>query len=333
MKKKKVILSFDYELFFGDKSGTVLKTLIEPTNKILDAMDSVGFKGNFFIDWQMLKYLKEENTERTLSDYNLIKNQLKDMVRRGHRIELHIHPHWVDAKYNGDGTWNFSDFRHYCLNSFAPDEITDMFIEGTNLLESIAREIIPDYKIVAFRAGGWAVQPFKLLVDGFHKTGIKIDSSIMPGLGVLSPHACIDYTTAKSPSCGFYKFKDNETVEEEGEFLEIPISTCKRTLPVKVISRLSRIFKCEVGAITDGTHSRTGEIEDQWLNPHHLGVFTFSNITPIETFFRQVTNNEREVICYIEHPKDFSKYTARNIKALSYSRCDSITYKDILEQL
>ena len=90
MKKKKIILSFDYELFFGDKSGTVLKTLIEPTNKILDAMDSVGFKGNFFIDWQMLKYLKAENTERTLSDYNLIKNQLKDMVRRGHRPQAQV---------------------------------------------------------------------------------------------------------------------------------------------------------------------------------------------------------------------------------------------------
>ena len=77
----------------------------------------------------MLKYLKEENTERTLSDYNLIKNQLKDMVRRGHRIELHIHPHWVDAKYNGDGTWDFSEFRHYSLNSFSEDEITEMLSE------------------------------------------------------------------------------------------------------------------------------------------------------------------------------------------------------------
>ena len=97
-KKKKVILSFDYELFFGDKSGTVQKTLIEPTNAILDAMDSVGFKGNFFVDWQMLKYLNEEKTERTLADYHIIKEQLKYMVSRGHRIELHIHPHWVDAK-------------------------------------------------------------------------------------------------------------------------------------------------------------------------------------------------------------------------------------------
>lgn len=333
MKRKKIILSYDYELFFGDRSGTVQKSLIEPTNLLLDSMDRVGFKGNFFIDWQMIKYLSLEKDEQCRHDYASVVNQLKDIVRRGHRIELHIHPHWVDAKYNGDGTWNFSEYRHYCLNSFPPNEITDMFVEGTNLLESIAREVIPDYKIVAFRAGGWAVQPFRLLIKGFQKTGIRIDSSVISGLGVISQHASIDYTAIKNPSCGFYKFKDNESIEDKGEFIEVPISTCKRTFPVKIVSLLSRLIKCDVKAITDGTHSRTADPEEQWLNPHHLGVFTFSNITPLETFLRQVTNNDRDVICYIEHPKDYSKYTARNIRALSCTRCDSINYKDILDQL
>ena len=36
--KKRIILSYDYELFFGDRSGTVQKSLIEPTNQLLDAM-------------------------------------------------------------------------------------------------------------------------------------------------------------------------------------------------------------------------------------------------------------------------------------------------------
>ena len=38
---KRAILSFDYELFFGDKSGTVQKTLIEPTNIMLNVLDEV----------------------------------------------------------------------------------------------------------------------------------------------------------------------------------------------------------------------------------------------------------------------------------------------------
>lgn len=62
---KQAILSFDYELFFGDNSGTVQKTLIEPTNIMLDALDTINAKATFFVDYLMLKYLKK----RELSAY------------------------------------------------------------------------------------------------------------------------------------------------------------------------------------------------------------------------------------------------------------------------
>lgn len=97
MKKKKVIFSYDYELFFGIMSGTVQKTLIEPTNLLLDCMESVSARGNFFIDYLMFECLEKLSDERAKSDLKLMKEQVKDMVRRGHRIELHLHPHWIDA--------------------------------------------------------------------------------------------------------------------------------------------------------------------------------------------------------------------------------------------
>lgn len=65
----------------------------------------------------MLKYLRKVDTERTNRDIQLIETQIKDIVRRGHRIELHLHPHWIDAQYNGDGTWNFQNYTHYALSS------------------------------------------------------------------------------------------------------------------------------------------------------------------------------------------------------------------------
>lgn len=42
-----IILSYDYEIFFGDKSGTIEKTLIVPTNFLLNKMDELEIKGNF----------------------------------------------------------------------------------------------------------------------------------------------------------------------------------------------------------------------------------------------------------------------------------------------
>ena len=53
-----IILSYDYEIFFGDKSGTIERSLIVPTNFLLDKMDELGIKGNFFIDYLMLKCLR-----------------------------------------------------------------------------------------------------------------------------------------------------------------------------------------------------------------------------------------------------------------------------------
>ena len=329
-KKKRIILSYDYELFFGDKSGTVLKSIIEPTNDLLEAMDLVGLKGNFFVDWQMLKYLKEEDTELTHNDYCLVINQLKDIIRRGHRIELHIHPHWVDAKYNGDGTWNFSDFHHYSLNSFSEDEIVTMFVEGTNLLTSIAREVEPTYEIVAFRAGGWAVQPFDKLKKGFLAANIKIDSS--PCRGFCAKHTNSYYDFREMPDSCFYRFENDVCVENvEGNFIEIPITPLKRPFIVKVIERLYQLFTDNCEYLTDGSHMRKNESEvkdenfimDSDLKMLNLYLSPYSMPIVINSY------KDKELLCLIQHPKDQTKMTNKSIKVLG-KLCKSITYKDLL---
>ena len=333
MSDNKVILSFDYELFFGDRSGTVIESLINPTRRLLDCMDGVGFKGNFFVDWLMLKYLKLEKDIKCQNDYTLIVEQLKDIVRRGHRIELHIHPHWVDAKYKGDGTWDFSNFEHYCLSSFPKEEITHFFIEGVQVLTSIARDVQPDYQIVAFRAGGWAVTPFEMLKEGMICTNIWIDSSVMEGIGVKTAYSECMFTDIRTPLKGYYRFDDDVRMTvPDGRFIEIPISACERKFAVKVISRLSRLFRLDFTPLTDGTHSRKADVPDKWFNPYGLGVFTFSNITPIEILVRQLCNNHMKYTCYIEHPKDFTEYSVRGIRALSKIR-KSVLYSDILKHI
>ena len=325
----KVILSFDYELFFGDKSGTVENSLITPTNKLLDCMESVGFRGNFFVDWQMLKYLKEEGVERTDADYNLIVNQLKEIVRRGHRIELHIHPHWVDAKYNGDGTWDFSDFTHYSLNSFNEEEIIQMFEDGVSLLTDIAREVDPTYKIVAFRAGGWAVQPYYKLKKAFLKTEIKIDSSVMRGAYAKNEGSYYDFRNVPFTKDGFYRFEDDVCKEMvDGTFMEVPISNVKQGFWYRVIRRIYAMLpNHDIKCLTDGTHTRKNSVTLGWS--HEKVSLTFSNVNPWNVLFAQARNNSY-ISCYIDHPKDFTNNTLNAIKALSNFTVKSINYCDLL---
>lgn len=333
MIKKKVVLSFDYELFFGDKSGTVSKSLIEPTNSILNAMDSVGFKGNFFVDWQMLKYLSKEDDNRTQKDLSLIVNQLKDIVKRGHRIELHIHPHWVDAKYKGDGIWDFSDFRHYSLDSFCEGEIVKMIEEGTSLLSSIAKEVDPCYQLCAFRAGGWAVQPFDKIKSGLRSAGIFIDSSVMPGVHIKTDYSECDFTSAPAPLQGWYRFNDNVCIEDKyGDFCEIPITRAKNGILRRIIAKLSRnLVKYDFTSLTDGTHTRINDKPDVWQSTTNGTICTLSKRAPY-VIPLLILEDKKELFCFIDHPKDFTKYTCSNLKLLSRFS-SSVLYVDLKEQI
>lgn len=324
--KKKVILSFDYELFFGDKSGTVMKSLIEPTNAILDAMDSVNAKGNFFVDWQMLKYLQVVGTERTISDYELIVNQLHDMIRRGHRIELHIHPHWVDAKYRGDGTWDFSDFRHYSLHSFSEEEIVELFVEGINLLTDIAREVDPEYKIVAFRAGGWAIQPFSKLKKAFQRVGIVIDSSVALGTYGRNQYSYFNFQHVVTSSRHLYRFDNDVVVEDEqGDFVEVPIATYNRHVLYKIIDKLYRILSRKSIVISDGTHSRS-DLKNEGTTERSM--VTMSKISPASVLLSLLVQKS-PLITLIDHPKDYTPSVRTALKLLR-RKYETILYTDLL---
>ena len=313
---KKVIFSYDYELFFGIDSGTIDGSLIIPTNKILNHLESNGFKGTFFVDWQMIKYLRKENTERTISDYDKIITQIKDIICRGHRIELHIHPHWVDAKYIGDGKWDFSNFHHYSLWSFPESEIVKMFIEGKQLLESIARDVDPHYEICAFRAGGWAVQPFDKLKKAFVESEIKVDSSVAYDAYYKCDFSFYDFRYNKLKDIEIYKFEDDVlNMCETGSFIEIPITTYKRSLFHKIADRLYRVITGRSNPITDGTHSRPDLptlIEYQSNN----ALITISKRSPL-TVFLGVWNAKTDLVTLIDHPKDYSPSNEESFYLLS----------------
>lgn len=327
MKKKKVILSYDYELFFGDRSGTVQKSLIEPTNQLLDAMDAAGLKGNFFVDWLMLKYLHLEKDKQAQNNYAAIVEQLHDIVRRGHRIELHIHPHWVDAKYNGDGTWNFDDFRHYSLSSFSPSEITQMFCDGVELLTSIALKVDPNYQIVAFRAGGWAIQPFEMLREGFSKNNLLVEASV--AVGMYGKHCHSEYDFRKAPNKDFYRFDDDVCIEKKnGKYLEVPITCFERKFINKVFDKLTNLFTDYLHVVTDGTHYRISEQNERVHTPkNERGMIGF-RMSPINIWIYLYRLN-RHVLCFLHHPKDQTKASTMCIRMLG-KVANSVLYKDLI---
>ncbi len=334
MKKKKVILSYDYELFFGERSGTVKNSLVSPTDKILDAMETVGLHGNFFIDVLMIKSLQRNTDQRSREDLELIENQLRDIVRRGHRIELHLHPHWIDAKYNGDGTWDFSNFKHYMLSTFSKDEITQMFIEGVGYLNTIGSEVKPGYRVCAFRAGGWAIQPFEILKEAFKTSGVLIDSSTAYGLFEKNRYSWFDFRNM--PNKWLYHFEDDVCIEDrDGRFIEIKISSRRISLLFRIVTKIIRQNSNIFTRLTDGTHKRKDLLvaAPSGIKTRISGIFntrrmySFSNNYKYFLLISILLNHK---VCIIDHPKDLCKSTVDGIRLIGRF-CSSELYINYID--
>ena len=320
---KRIIISFDYELFFGDNPGTVQGSLVGPTNRILEALKYANGRATFFVDYLMLKYMLCEN-DTTKAEAALIIEQLKEIIRQGSRIELHLHPHWVDAKYH-DGNWDFSDFSHYCLSSLPQQEITEMFVEGTTFLENIAREVDPSYKIVAYRAGGWAVLPFSKMKEGFLKAGLKVDSSVMQGAIIESNGIRLDFTN--SPIKAVYHFNDDVLKEEEnGSFIESQICSFRSNFFSYTYGSIWNHLHTDASVtLTDGSHYRTflnlssdnipKVKKSRWEQMHRQQAFGLTGLPPYLLRYH-IRRCHQPYVVIISHPKDLTQLLLESIKGI-----------------
>ncbi|MGV3610037.1 MAG: hypothetical protein ACO1N0_03745 [Fluviicola sp.] len=216
-----VILTFDYELFFGTNTGSVQKCMIEPTDHLLEIARKYNIPLVFFVDIGFLIKLQEYKVQfpNLNTDFEQIKSQMKRMQELNCEVQLHIHPHWRKSHYDGekwvvvtDGCYKLSDF---------PD------VEAEEIVRSYYHALVElcGKKPTTYRAGGWCIQPFSQIEKVFQELGIAKDSTVFPGGRFESGHYQFDFTKVK-PFVNPYRFQTDVTkAETTGFFLEIPIAS------------------------------------------------------------------------------------------------------------
>ena len=72
--RKNILLTFDYELFLGKRSGSAQKCMIEPTNELLKILLKNNAKAIFFIDTTYLDQLERVsiNHQKAKKDLEII---------------------------------------------------------------------------------------------------------------------------------------------------------------------------------------------------------------------------------------------------------------------
>lgn len=175
-----ISLTADHEMFFGENFYSEEEVFINPTYKLMDILKKNGATLTLMTDvCSILKYREVE-----LYEYpKLVDEQLKYAITNGHDVQLHIHPHWISSIYK-DGKWEF-DGKLYKLHDLGFEEDNEKDItadkvirDGKNYLESLLKKVDKNYKCIAFRAGGWCLQPEKKLLRALKKNGIHIDTTI-----------------------------------------------------------------------------------------------------------------------------------------------------------
>jgi hypothetical protein len=231
---KKLIVTFDYELFLGSESGHVLDALIKPTNLILDVLKKHKQKSIFFVDATYLYKLEGVmgKYHQARTDYNLIKGQIKSIIDEGHYVYLHIHPHWINAIYNTEkNTWDLSNTDLYSFSKLSEEQKIMIFNSSYKSLTKIDSRI----QIDGFRAGGLYIQPFECFIGFLKSFSIKNEFSVLPGY--ISNQKSISFDFSKSTTNDFYNFEKDVVLEkEDGTFTAFPISVFKMNLLQRLIN-------------------------------------------------------------------------------------------------
>jgi len=174
-----VVHTFDYEIFFVG-GATVENCLIRPVDALLRTLDAIGARACFFVDGSHLVRMREQ--PRAADDARRVSAQVARIVGAGHRVELHVHPQWLDAVWEGEGAWSFSGQRSFILGDLPAGVVVDLMSSAARALAEAAGAASPGYAPQAFRAPGLCAQPFESIASGMAALGLTIDSSVAPGL-------------------------------------------------------------------------------------------------------------------------------------------------------
>jgi hypothetical protein len=229
MKKNKnstLLITFDYELFLGSRSGTVENCMIRPTNAILKILEKHNQKAIFFIDTTYLYRLSEIIGEypEAKSDYLRVYQQLIAIAKKGHCLFHHLHPHWLDANYLPEiNEWDLSDNKRFTFSSISEIEKEKIFNYSFNFLTQIYKEANINSHPNGFRAGGLFIEPFCEFIPYFKRFNIVYEFSVVPETFREDPPFAYDFRGL--PKNRMYSFKNDLTREDKnGYFKEYPIS-------------------------------------------------------------------------------------------------------------
>jgi peptidoglycan/xylan/chitin deacetylase (PgdA/CDA1 family) len=325
--KKLLLITFDYELFLGERSGNVQQCLVRTTERLLALLNRYDFKSIFFVDTVYLLRLQEQAVEHRLAraDLEAVMEQLIRMLNSGHEIQPHIHPHWIDAVYDPEtNEWCLPDKRYYTFAGLPEEKRTELFDKSIALIRSIQSMARRTHPVDAYRAGGWSIQAFDNFRPHFQKHGIIHEFSVIPGRYLYSDAHHFDFRSAPADQPVYHFSRDVCKRDDLGNFTEWTISSLPRTamqqwIYFKINGMLHRLRICGKygGTAIAFNVKEQGDIYNSGKATRQIASFEGLNPYQVMRFVRRI--KRQDYFHFISHPKLLNEFEIRMVGLLLWS--------------
>ena len=212
----RICITFDYELWLDRIIPAEQKHLFAATKQLSDMLTAEHTAGTFFADTCSVQV----HAAQWDTDYcRRFTAQLQNLARNGQDVQLHLHPSWHKCRFDGHD-WQMS-YDGYKVHDYGFDpsaELSAVTIirDGVRYLEETLKPVDPDYRCVAYRAGGFCIRPEEELTRALRETGILVDSSVALGQKAIGDHQDYDFTDV-SDRCSWWFDAGAKLTEETGK--------------------------------------------------------------------------------------------------------------------
>ncbi|MGO8880025.1 MAG: hypothetical protein ACLQMS_11010 [Desulfomonilaceae bacterium] len=172
-----LVFTNDWELY-GDGTGDYFEVQHRPLEWLAKTLENHGAKLTIMAEvgqqWAHMDIAGKSSWAAEI--VSAWESSLVNRVKMGHDVQLHLHPQWLGAKYNGS-RWKLN-LDKWALPNLSPEEMDQALARGKACLESLLSEVNPDYKCIAFRSGAYCVQPSSQVISGLVRNGLVCDTSV-----------------------------------------------------------------------------------------------------------------------------------------------------------
>lgn len=231
----KILIGFDYELFLGENYADHREILIDTTSQILDLLKKNNVSATLFADVCCALQYKKYGQVDFVHDFE---DQLVFAQKNGFDVQLHIHSNWLNSSFDGQ-KWEISP-KGYRVHEFGftNDGVEKIIKNGIDYLNGVLLAHDPDYKCIAYRAGGYSIQPHSKLVKILRDNGIVIDSSVCRHQYIKSNANNYDFRALPPKMNWWLTPNQNFTYEgqpSEGGVFEVPLCSDRGSLLKRII--------------------------------------------------------------------------------------------------